>query len=126
MLAETINTVKISNHSVGSCKSGKYGMTQEGVLECREQCDPLFAQSRKVTANAAEHGNALLRAEAAGDLLLHFDHAQISLRLVVVKWDRKVVQEAQHGPLSLRESIQQITGRILFGSSRRSLRLFRL
>jgi hypothetical protein len=32
--------------------------------------------------------------------LLHFDHPQISLRLVVVKRDSKIVQEPEHGPLS--------------------------
>ena len=53
-------------------------------------------------------------------------HAQISLRLVVVKRNRKIEQEAQHGPLAPRESIQQIPSRTLFGSPRCSLRLFRL
>ena len=40
-------------------------------------------------------------AEAAGDLLLHFDHAQIALRLIIVKWNGKIEQEAQHRPLAL-------------------------
>ena|SRR5579863_6440944 len=49
------------------------------------------------------------------------DHAKISLGLVVVKRDRKIVQEAEHRPLPSRESIQQITSRALFGFARRSL-----
>ena len=98
-------------------------MPQKGVLECSQQFDALFAQGREVAADAAKHGNALLGAEAAGDLLLHFDHAQISLGLVVIKGDRKIVQEAQHGPLALAESIQQIASRALFGSPWGSLGL---
>ncbi len=54
----------------------------------------------------------------AGDLLLHFDHAQIALGLVVVEGNRKIVQEPQHDPLSLREAIQQIAGRALFDVAR--------
>ena len=99
-------------------------MTREGVTKCREQFDPLFSQSRKVTADAAEYCNALLRTKTSRDLLLHFDHAQISLRLVVVKRDRKIVQEAQHGPLPPSESIQQIARRALFGSPWCALGLF--
>ena len=47
--------------------------------------------------------------------MLHFDHAQIALGLVVVKRDRKIVQEPQHSLLLLREAIQQIARRTLFG-----------
>ncbi len=75
-------------------------MTRKSVFECREERDPLFAQGREVTADAAEPGDSLFGAEAARDLLLHFDHPQISLGLVVVKWDGKIVQEPQHGPLA--------------------------
>src|SRR5260370_41092767 len=101
-------THQFRNYSEGSGKSGKNGMTRKGVIERRQQFDPLLAQSRKVTADTAEHGHSLFGAETPGDLLLDFDHAQISLRLVVVKRDRKIEQEAQHGPLAPRKSIQQI------------------
>src|SRR5258708_37125304 len=114
------------NYSEGSGKSGKNGMTRKGVIERRQQFDPLLAQSRKVTADAAEHGHSLFGAETPGDLLLHFDHPKISLRLVIVKWDRKIVQEPEHGPLAPRESIQQIASRTLFGSPRCALGRFRL
>src|SRR5260370_7073128 len=114
------------NYSVGSGKSGKNGMTRKGVIERRKQFDPLLAQSRKVTADAAEHRDPLFGAEAPGDLLLDFDHAQISLRLIVVKRDRKIEQEAQHGPLAPRKSIQQIASRTLFRSPRCALGRFRL
>src|SRR2546423_14169330 len=96
------------------------------MTKCREQCDALLAQGRQVTANTAEHRHSLFGAEAPGDLLLHFDHAQISLGLVVVKRHGKIEQEAQHGPFALREPIQQIARRTLFRSPRFSLPLFRL
>src|SRR2546425_3615309 len=101
-------------------------MTRKRVLECREQCDPLLTECGEITANATEHRHPLFGAKAARDLLLHFDHPQISLRLVIVKWHSKIEQEAQHGPLPLRESIQQIASRALFGPPWSSLRLFRL
>src|SRR5256714_10284394 len=96
------------------------------MTKCREQCDALLAQGRQVTANTAEHRHSLFGAEAPGDLLLHFDPAQISLGLVVVKRHGKIDQEAQHGPSALREPIQQIARRTLFRSPRFSLPLFRL
>lgn len=48
--------------------------------------------------------------------MLHFDHAQIALGLVVVKRHGKIVQKPQYPPLSVREAIQQIAGWALFGS----------
>jgi len=53
-------------------------------------------------------------------------HAQIPLSLIVVKWDRKIVQESQHRSLLRREAIKQIASRTLLGSSWHSLTLFRL
>src|SRR6266566_9819062 len=91
-------------------------MTRKGVLKCREPCDPLLTERGEITANATEHGHPLFCAEAARDFLLHFDHAQIALREVVVKRDSKIEQEPQHRPLALAESIQQIARRALFGS----------
>src|SRR6266581_7071200 len=101
-------------------------MTSKGVIECRQQSDPLLAQGREVTADATEHRHPNFRPEAPGDLLLDFNHAKISLRLVVVKRDRKIEQEPEHGPLSPRQSIQQIASRALFGSPRYALGMFRL
>src|SRR6266702_5122305 len=101
-------------------------MPRQRVIKCREQGDALLPQGRKVTADAAKHRYPVFGAEAPGDLLLHFDHAQISLRLIVVKRDRKIVEEAQDHPLSSREAIQQLACRALFGSPWFSLPLFRL
>src|SRR5947199_2688351 len=91
-------------------------MPRERVIKCGQHFDLLLAQGRKVTADATEHRHPVFGTETPGDLLLDFDHPQISLRLVIVKRHSKIVQEPQHGPLPLRESIQQITSRALFGS----------
>src|SRR5258707_7649803 len=101
-------------------------MTSKSVIERRQQFDPLLAQSRKVTADEAEHCHSLFGAETPGDLLLDFDHPKISLRLVIVKWDRKIVQEPDHGPLAPREAIQQTTSPALLGSPWCSLSIVRL
>ena len=58
-------------------------MTSKRVIKCRQQCDPLLAQGREVTADATEHRHPNFRTETARDLLLHFDHPKISLCLVV-------------------------------------------
>ena len=58
--------------------------------------------------------------------MLHFDHAQIALGLLVVKGDGKIEQEAQHRPFALGEAIQQIACRTLFGSPWGALGLCRL
>jgi len=76
----------------------------------------LLSYSREVAANTTKHGDTLLTAKAARDFLLDLDHPQVTLGLVVIKGTRKIVQEAQHRLLLLREAVQQIASRILFGS----------
>jgi len=58
-------------------------MTTQSGLQSRHQRDVLFAQGGQIAANAAEGLGPSYATEAAGDLLLHFDHAQISLRQIV-------------------------------------------
>jgi hypothetical protein len=58
--------------------------------------DPqLFSHKVKlsVTTDAAEHRNPFLGAEATRNLLLDFHHPKVSLSLVVVKGNSKIVQE---------------------------------
>ncbi len=62
-------------------------MSRESLTKGREEFDALLAQRRQVTADATEHDHSHFGAEATGDFLLHFDHAQIALRLVIVRWD---------------------------------------
>src|SRR5258708_29148277 len=101
-------------------------MTSKSVIERRQQFDPLLAQSRKVTADAAEHCHSLFGPETPGDLLLDFDHPKISLRLIIVKWDRTIVQDPEHGPLPPRATIHQLTRRALLVSPWWALATFTL
>ena len=92
-------------------KKRKNGMTSKGVIKCREQFDSLLAQGRQVTSDTTEHCHPNFRKEKGGGLLLTRDHAQISLRLVVVKWDSKIEQEPHYSPFALEEPIKQIASR---------------
>ncbi len=92
-------------------------MTDQSLFQSGEQRDALLAQRRQVTADASKRLSPRPRTETARDLLLHFDHAQIALRQVVVKRHGEMVQEPEHGILMLGEAIKQIAGCRLFASS---------
>ena len=98
-------------------------MPRKCLFKRREQVPTLFTQGREVTADATEDGNPLVGAKAARDFLLHLDHAQIPLRLIVVKGHGKVMQEGQNLPFVGRKPIKQIAGWVLFGAA--SMHLFR-
>jgi hypothetical protein len=49
--------------------------------------------------------------------LLHFDHANISFGLVILKRNIRAFQEKQGGLLMFAQSIQQVAGGMLFGSA---------
>ncbi len=57
--------------------------------------DALFAAGREIAADSAKHVGALLRAEAAGDFLLDFGHADIVFTLIVRKGCPGLGHEAQ-------------------------------
>ena len=90
-------------------------MTKKGVLQGGEQIKPLFAQRRQVRAKTAKDLSSLRCAEATRDLLLHFEHPNVSLGLRIIKGDSQVVQEGEHRVLVQREAIKQIARRRLFG-----------
>ncbi len=92
-------------------------MTNQSLFQGSEQRPALLAQGREIASDATKGSSAEPGAEAAGDLLLHFDHADIALGLTVVKRHRQVVQERQHGILVGGQAIEQIAGRRLFASS---------
>ena len=60
-------------------------MTTQSRLQSRQQRKTLFAQGRQIATNTAKSLCSLQTAEAARDLLLHFDHAKIPLGQIVVK-----------------------------------------
>src|SRR5215217_7262562 len=73
-----------------------------------EHATPLLSHCREVASDAAEPLRAFLGAEAAGGLLLELDHAQVTLRLVVIEGYREVRQEQKHFFFSSLQSQQQI------------------
>jgi hypothetical protein len=56
----------------------------------------LLAHRRKIAANVTKSRRAALCAKGPRNLLLHFDHAQVALGLVVSKRDGEVIQKGQH------------------------------
>ena len=57
-------------------------------------------------------------AEGARDLLLDFDHANIPLSQVVVKWhDQEAVQHGQHRLLVVDQAVKQVPRSTLFRTS---------
>src|SRR5260370_12598356 len=72
---------------------------------------------RQVAANATKGHSSRFTAEGARDLLLNFDHPKIPLREMVVKRHDETVQEGQHGLPVVDQSVKQIVGRTLFGTT---------
>ena len=89
-------------------------MTAKSGLQSRQQRHALFAQRGHIAANARKGLRSRTAAEAPGDLLLHFDHAQIALRQIVIKIHAEVFQEEQDRLLVFAQPIQQIAGGTLF------------
>src|SRR5689334_25190782 len=93
-------------------------MAGERSFEGSEEGVALLAQRREVAAQDTEGIRTGPRAEGAGDLLLHLDHAQVAFGLVVVEGNGEVIEEGQHLVLIEPEPIQQIArGRLLAPTS---------
>ena len=60
---------------------------------------PILPRRRDVAADLTEALGSLLGAKTPRDLLVQLHHADVSLRLVVVKWHVKIVHKGQHFPL---------------------------
>jgi hypothetical protein len=58
-------------------------MTAQRGLQRGKQIHALLAQRRQVAANATKGCRTRFAAEGAGDLLLDFDHAHITFRLII-------------------------------------------
>src|SRR5712691_13339628 len=80
----------------------------EDGLQGGQQRLALVAQGRQVASEARERRATGIAAEAAGDFLLQLEPAQVTLRLVVVEEDGKVVEEGQHLVLPEGESLEQV------------------
>src|SRR5450759_2259047 len=91
-------------------------MTRKSGLQSRQEGHALFAQGGQIASNAAKGLGTSNAPEAAGDLLLHFDHAKISLRQIVIKIHSQILQEGQDGLLVFAQPIKQIAGGTLFAA----------
>src|SRR5713101_1958517 len=89
-------------------------MTTQSRLQSRQQRQTLFAQGRQIATNTAKRLCARQTAEAARDLLLHFDHAQIPLGQIVVKIDPQIFQEAEDRFLLFAQTVEQVACGTLF------------
>ena len=92
-------------------------MIVERILKGAHDAYRVFLGRRDIAPNAAKEGGAGFGAEAAGDFLFDFDHADISLGLIIVKRHVEVAHKGEHFPFVLRQSIQQILRWRLFRSA---------
>jgi hypothetical protein len=95
-------------------------MTTQSDLQSWQERKILFTQARQITPNAAKGDCSCQATEAAGGLLLHFDHAQVALGQIVVKLYAQIFQKAEDGFLMLAQAIEQIASGTLFGASLRA------
>src|SRR5215469_8659028 len=91
-------------------------MTTKSGLQSRQQRQTLFAQRGQIATNASKGPGESLAAEAAGDFLLHFDHAKIPLSQIVIKIHPQILQEGKDGLLLFAQAIKQIASGTLFAS----------
>src|SRR5205823_4707675 len=92
-------------------------MTKKGLLQGGEQIETLFVQRGQVRAKTAKELSSPRRAEAARDLLLHFEHPKVALGLGIVERHPQILQEGQHRLLVQAETIKQIARGRLFAST---------
>ena len=83
-------------------------MTTKSGLQRRQHRPTLFAQGGQIATNARKSLSSSQAAEAAGDFLLHLDHAQISLGQIIVKIHAQILQEGENGFLLFAQAIEQI------------------
>src|SRR5690242_21911351 len=92
-------------------------MAAQSRLQSRQERKTLFAQGRQIAANPAKSLCSCQTAEAARDLLLHFEHAKIALGEIVVKIHTQVLQEAEDRCLVFAQTVKQIACGTLFDAS---------
>jgi hypothetical protein len=83
-------------------------MTPKRGLQRGQQRQTLFAERGQVASNARKGVSTRNASKAAGDFLLHLDHAQISLGQIIVKIHTQIFQKAEDGFLLFAQAIEQI------------------
>src|SRR5690242_14540607 len=91
-------------------------MTKQGGFQSKQQVQTLLAQGGEIATNATKRLNPSLTAKASRNLLLHLDHADITLGLTVIKRHGEVDRKAQHSIAIDSQPFQQIACRMLFAS----------
>jgi hypothetical protein len=81
MISKSIVTIQVSRASGRG--RGDEGLAEDGVAEFSEDVAALFSTGGDVAADAGEDPRAVESAEAAGDFLPGFLHADVALRAVV-------------------------------------------
>src|SRR6266478_6123624 len=112
----SVDSVHACNY-LGPLQSREERMTKKGLLQGGEQIKTLFAQAREIRAKTAKDLSSLRRAEAARNLLLHFEHAKVSLGLRIVERHTQILQESQDRLLVQALPVEQIARCRLFASS---------
>src|SRR5258708_13475948 len=100
------NTMPISGTSRRA--GGNEWPADDGHLDGFPEVAAVFTGGAQVTTNATEDLRSSERAEAPGDFLAHFDHADVLLALVVGKRHALICQEGQNAQIKFLQPIQQI------------------
>jgi hypothetical protein len=74
-------------------------MPRKHIEESIQDIKPLLAQGSEIASNATELSCPRFRAEAAGDFLLEFHHAQIPFGLIVIEGEGEIMHKAKHRSL---------------------------
>jgi len=84
-----------------SSKSGDKGFPEKGVGESIQDVAALFSAGGNVTTVSGKDTRSLERAEATGNLLPDFLHANIPLALIIRKGDNRIEQKGQHAKIKV-------------------------
>ena len=76
----------------------------------------LFAAGGEVATNPGKHLSTGQSAEATRDFLLHLDHADVLLALVVGEGHVGVQEEGQHTQIVILQAVEQVGSLVLLGA----------
>jgi hypothetical protein len=114
-VVRSADTLVWRNYS-GAPGDGEW-LAHKDSYQCSKHSMPLLAHGGAVTTNAAKGSCPLLAAKGARNLLLHFAHPQITLRLMVGAGHPQIFYKRQHVLGSPQQVIQHVLGRTLLASS---------
>lgn len=89
-------------------------MTTQSGLQSGQERKILFAQGRQIATNTAKRLSSRQTAEAARDVLLHFDHTKIALGEIVIKIHAQIFKEAEDRFLVFAQPVEQVACGALF------------